>query len=348
MFLLQKEINSFNTYYFMRILFILTCLSLNTFACDICGCFMGITPYDNQSQVSLYHRYRVFNGYRSHEQKGVFFPAGAYKVMHGGNDSLLPVGYTKKYSTNDFESYKVFELRAKYFIHNRIELNAIIPLNSNKSKEDSIYKEHVGLGDPTFFVGYHLIKRVNYEKFQNRLIVGSGVKLPSGNYYAKDENNTRLPFLMQPGTGSVDGFFYLNYLFGYRKFGFSINSVYKVNGQNFYKERVANSTSNYLNLFFKFKVNDFIFIPAIQSYYENTKGLYINSQLQKGTAMNCLLTGPGLDLYYKNISFSTAFQFKAYEKLDGDNLNSKGRLVIGLTYNFNQRKYLLRKREEAD
>ncbi len=330
----------------MRILVILTCLSLNTFACDICGCFMGITPYDNQSQLSFYHRYRVFNGYRTYDQKGTFFPVGAYKVMHGSHDSITPTGFTRVYSSKDFESYKVYELRAKYFIHHRIELNAIIPINSNKSKEDSLTRQYTGLGDPTFFAGYHLIKKVDYEKFQHRLIVGSGIKLPSGNYYAKDENKNRLPFLMQAGTGSVDGFFYANYLYGYRKFGFSINSVYKINGENYYKERIANSTSNYLNVFFKFKVNDFIIIPSVQSYYEYTKGHFINKDLQKGTSMNCLLTGPGLDLYYKTFSLSTTFQFKAYEKIEGNNLNSKGRFVVGLTYNFNQKKYLFKKKEE--
>ena len=46
-------------------------------ACDICGCFMGITPYDNQSGFSLMHRYRIFNGYQEYGQRPHVFPAGA-------------------------------------------------------------------------------------------------------------------------------------------------------------------------------------------------------------------------------------------------------------------------------
>ena len=46
-------------------------------ACDICGCFMGITPYDNQSGLSLMHRYRIFNGYQALGQAPQFFPGGA-------------------------------------------------------------------------------------------------------------------------------------------------------------------------------------------------------------------------------------------------------------------------------
>jgi hypothetical protein len=87
----------------------------------------------------------------AYDQKGTFFPAGAYKVMHGSHDSILPTGFTRVYSSKDFESYKVYELRAKYFIHHRIELNAIIPINSNKSKEDSMYKPIHWFGRPNVF-----------------------------------------------------------------------------------------------------------------------------------------------------------------------------------------------------
>ena len=324
-------------------LWLFMALGLNATACDICGCFMGITPYDNQSTIGFLHRYRVFNGYRSYEQQSKLFPSGAYKVMHGGNDSVLPVT-PRVYSSKDYESYKVYELRAKYFIHHRVELNAILPFNSNKSKEDSIVYEHTGLGDPTFFAGYHAIKKVNYEAFLHRLILGGGIKIPSGNYYAKDRNGTRLPFLVQPGTGSVDYFVYANYVFGYRKLGFSFNSTYKFNGTNYYKEHIGNSTSNYLNVFFKMKRGNFIFIPSAQLYYEYTKGLYINHSIQRGTQMNCLLGGPGFDLFYKNISLTSAVQFRLFEETEKNNLASAGRVVIGLTYNFNQKKYLLGKK----
>jgi hypothetical protein len=307
---------------------------------------MGITPYDNQSAIGFVHRYRIFNGYRMYDQKSNFFPSGAYREMHGGAP-VSPVVQTKKYSSKDYESYKAYELRAKYFIHKRIELNAIIPVNTNKSKEDTVVLSHTGLGDPTFFAGYHLIKKVDYEKFLHRLIVGGGVKIPSGNYYAKDEDGERLPLLMQPGTGSVDVFSYANYVFGYKKFGFSLNCMYKINGRNYYKEQIGNSTSNYLNIFYKAKTGNFILIPSAQFYYEYCKGLYINRSIQQATGMNCLLAGPGFDLFYKNISLNMAMQFRAYEKVADNDLKNAGRIIVGLTYNFNQKKYLLGRKEAA-
>jgi hypothetical protein len=58
---------------------LLSALLLTTVAraCDICGCFMGITPYDNQNGFSLMPRYRAFNGYRSYGQQPQFFPSGS-------------------------------------------------------------------------------------------------------------------------------------------------------------------------------------------------------------------------------------------------------------------------------
>lgn len=327
----------------LRLFFLIVFVTnlIPSFACDICGSFMGITPYDNQSQLAFYHRYRIFNGYRNYQQHGSFFPSGAYKMMHGGTnnptDSIL-----KNYNSKDYESYKTYELRAKYFIHHRLEVNAVLSISNNKMKEDSIVYNHTGLNDPTFFIGYHVIKKVDTFNLQHRLIIGGGLKLPSGNYYAESTDGKRLPFLIQPGTGSTDVFLYSNYVFGYRNFGLSLNSLFKLNGTNYYQERIGNSSSNYLTLFYKFKKENWIIIPSFQTYYEYTKGLYIKKVLQAGTTMNCLLSGPGIELFYKNISFTSAIQFNVFEKKTTDNLSNKGRIIVGLTYNFNQKKYLIK------
>ncbi|MBS1637956.1 MAG: hypothetical protein JST26_18735 [Bacteroidetes bacterium] len=326
-----------------RLFLILLILAVNPFrgrACDICGGFMGITPYDNQSSICLMHRYRIFNGYRNYNQKSQFFPQGAYyKVAHGGSAAAGDSVITKTYSSRDYESYKVYELRAKYFIHHRVELNAFIPLNDIKSKTNNITTSHIGLGDPSVFAGFHILKP-GEKTWKQRLISGVGIKLPLGNYYAHDQFSNRIPFLLQPGTGSVDGFVYVNYIVSYKKTGFSTNSNFKMNGQNDYQERIGNSFSEFLNVFYRHKFGQVTVIPSVQAYFEYTKGVYVKRQLQPGTKMNSLLIGPGLDLFYKNISINCSFQFCAWEKVEPDDLQNAGRMVIGLCYNFNQTKYM--------
>lgn len=334
-------------------------LLLNTYnlvACDVCGSFMGITPYDNQSAITLMYRYKSFNGYGNSGQSNHLFPQnlrtinsnptntlstinGTQTLRHGSTSSSY---YPPPLTQRDYEIYTILEMRAKYFIHKRVELNAIVPLIMNSGRTNAQTQYVTGIGDITAFAAYHLISKIMTEKFQHRLIVGAGVKLPVGNYYAKDKNGWRYDFLIQPGTGSIDYITYMNYIFGYKKTGASINSTYKINGTNYYNERIANSTTNYLNLFYKFRQDKNLkLIPSLQLNHEYTKGLYINDNYQAETTMNIATTGLGLDVFYKNISINTSFHLPVYEKKSNYNLEMSGKFMIGLTYNFEQKKYLI-------
>jgi len=304
-------------------------------SCDICGNYMGITPYDNKSSISFLHRYRVFNGYRDYQSQSHFFPSSAYRVAHA--DIPVDSTKTKSYSSKDFESYKIFELRFKYFILKRLELNVFIPLLSNKSKTDAEYTSHTGLGDLSFNAGYHLITPKADKTVRHKLILGAGVKMPTGNFYAHDSHSDRLPFEMQAGTGSWDEFVYLNYVFMTKKIGASVSLNYKMNGQNIYKEKLSNSHNDFISIFYKMPIKNILLYPSIQANYEHTKGLTIKSVLQNGTSVNSLLLGPGLDIYYKSISINLAWQFKAYEQVKSGNLKSAGRLSFGLNYSFGKR-----------
>ena len=306
-----------------------------SFACDICGNYMGITPYDNKSSISFLHRYRVFNGYRNYSQQSHFFPSSAYRVMHGGeaHDSTQ----TRTYSSKDFESYKIFELRFKYFVLKRLELNVFLPLLDNRSRTNDVYIHHTGFGDISFNAGYHAITPKADRTIRHKLILGAGIKLPTGNFYAHDANSDRLPFEMQPGTGSVDGFGYINYVFMTKKIGGSISINYKLNGKNIYNEHLGNSHNDYASVFYRLAYKDFSFYPSVQANYEQTNGLYIKDALQQNTEVNSLLLGPGLDIYYKSFSLNLAWQFTVAEKVRDDNLKSAGRISLGLNYSFSRK-----------
>ncbi len=309
-------------------------LSLNSYACDICGNYMGIIPYDNKNSISFLHRYRVFNGYKDYQSQGRFFPKSAYKTMHGANpiDSLS--GSNVTHSSKDFESYKIFELRCKYFVLKRLEVNVFLPLLSNKSKTDDDYTTHTGFGDLSFNAGYHILIPKIDKKYKQKLILGVGIKLPSGNYYAHDSNSNRLPFEMQPGTGSTDGFIYINYVMMTKNIGANVNLNYKINGTNRFKEKLCNSNNDFFSIFYKIKLKKLIFYPSIQANYEFTKGLMIKNKTQDNTGVNSLLVGPGIDVYFKSVSFNIGWQFTAFEQVTTGNLKSIGRINLGLNYNF--------------
>lgn len=323
--------------------------ALPSSACDMCGCYMGITPYDNQSSFGLYHRYRSFNGYGNVGQNNQLFPKSAI-IPTNNTSSTFPIARhgdhgntTPVYSENDYELYSIIELRGKFFIHERIELNGILPFAMNKVRINDTVTDLNSLGDINLYAGYHLIRPDVNKNIQQRLILGTGIKLATGHYYLKDKLGNRVNLLNQPGSGSNDIMIYSSYVIGIKKWGLSTNFSYKINGENYYQEKIGNSITNFTNVFYKIKKGDFIFIPSAQSYFESSSGLFIDDVYQSSTSVKQLMLGPGLDIYYKNWGLNTNFQFTLYEDYHDGNLISGCKFLIGLTYNFNQLKYLFSK-----
>lgn len=314
----------------------------NTLACDQCGNFMGLTPYDNVSQVTLLHRYRMFNGYRTYQQHSAFFVPGAYKTTHNpgvaGGDSVVE---TTTHSARDYESYKVLELRGKYFLGRRLEINAIVPLQQVKTRYDGATNCNTGLADPSFFAGWHVLRRLDDTRLRQRLIVGAGVKIPVGNYRKADAAARRFFLLNQNGTGSWDHFYYVNYLLRGRRLGANVNSLIKFNGSNAFGERVGNSLNQSVSVFAEFSLRQLKLYPALLSSYEYCKGVYTGGDLLPATGMNLLMAGPSVDVMWRSLVINATFQFNARERVSSQSLAAAGRFVVGITWNFAQVRYLI-------
>ena len=312
-------------------------------ACDICGCFMGITPYDNQSGVSLMHRYRIFNGYQQHDQPPQFSPQGAKSFFPSALNDVSPgYNHSHKADPTDFEVFRVLELRGKYFLAKRVELNAFVPYVMNTSQINGEQLNLSGMGDVTLFAGYHLIRAIETAGVQSRLVVGGGLKLPTGDFQRGREPGRRYPALTQPGTGTTDGFVYTNYIGSYQSAGLSLNGSYRRAAANRFDESIAPGFTTFANLFYRLPLGpDWQLYPSAQFFYEKTNGELFEGELTGEHAMNNALLGPGLDVYYKNLLLNTSVQFPVYTATT-DHPASAGRLVLALGYSFKQSKYLLK------
>ena len=320
------------------ILAVLLVINSSAKACDICGCFMGITPYDNQSSVSLLYRYRTFSGYDG--QKHPIFPNGA-KIFPVGNQLNAPIT-NHEGDASDFEAYRALELRGRYFLSRRIELNAIVPYSSNSEKYNGNVSSVAGMGDITAYAGYHLLRKLDQKTVNQRLIVGGGFKLPTGKNDVENTQGIRYNTLTQAGTGSTDGFAYFSYLLGYKKAGLNLSTTYKVNGANKEKEGIANSTSSFVNVFYNVGLNAKIrMVPSAQIAYEYSGGEKYRGEKTGEHVMNNLMTGVGLDVFVKNVGVNLAVQTKGWAAKD-DHPQPAGRLVLGLSYNFNQLYYMVK------
>lgn len=313
--------------------------TLNTFlsySCDICGSFMGITPHDNRSYVQLMHRFRLFNGYRVYNQPSSLVVPGSYwRTLHGDDTTHSAVQGTNPYSTFDYESYKVVELRGKWFFHKRWELSGILPFVENKSRRNNVQINVQSLADPSVMIAYHLVQKLDHPVTRHRLIVGIGFKAGIVPDDKTDLSGKRIDIMLQPGSGSSDVFYYLNYIGLWRNLGWNSNTMLKHSFTNHHSEQFAPAWNQTLVLFYKISVKNVQLMPALNSNFEYTKGVYKAKQLQTGTGMQVIMSGPSVDVVVKRMVISAGYQINVYERLSSaNNLSSASRLFAGLTYNF--------------
>lgn len=304
-------------------------MSTQAIACDICGCFMGITPYLNRNSISLLYRYRSFNGYNG--QPHALFPSGGSFFIPSNSQNSPITNHNG--NPDDYELYRSLEVRGKYFINSRLEVNAILPYVSNSERYNGYTSTISGIGDLNFYAGYHLVQKTE-STFKQQLIAGAGIKLPTGRNDFKNNEGIRYSSLMQGGTGSTDGFVYLNYLVGIGKFGASLNTSYKVNGKNSDEESIANSTTSFLNIFFTQRIGQNVQVmPSAQFFYEYSGGEKYKGVKTGEHVMNNLMGGVGLDVFYKNVALNAGIQKNIWEG-ETDHPMSAGKVHLGITYNF--------------
>lgn len=316
------------------------------FACDVCGCFMGLTPYDNQSNIGLVYRLRTFSGYYGFDRNSSLLPSGSLRT---GNSALhADHNHDEVLNGNDYEEYRVLELRSKFFIHERIEMNLIVPFNFNSMRMNETSHKVSGLGDINLFSGFQVLRKMDMEGWQYRLTLGAGIKLPTGSHDKTNADGERIHLMMQPGTGTTDYFFYGNYTTSMNRWGVSLSGAYKLNGSNSYNEKISNSVNSYGSIFYKAYPGKWIIIPSVQFYYENTAGIRTVEGISPMTSMNVLMAGPGVDVYYNNLQFTLSGLFPVAEEKITGKAASAFKFSAGFIYNFNQRNYPIKKRQQTN
>jgi hypothetical protein len=303
-------------------------------ACDACGSFIGIHPGDRKSYIGLNYRYGSFSG--SETKKSAFFPDGNLRILHGDHHA------NSGNSAEEYEVYRGVELRARYYLHPRVELSIIVPFVFNSAFDNNKQSKNAGLGDVTTLVGYQLIDQANNGALSHRLLLGGGVKWASGNVN-QQLNNERIDLLLQPGTGCTDALLYANYQMGIGKWSCYVLPTYKINGTNRFEEHVSNSTTLFSSVNYQWKESgNFKGLASAQCYYESMNGVLIREVRSKGTTMKGLFLGPGADLFYKRIGCSVSCLWNVYEEQRSNVLASRIRYRVGINWYFNQESFIFK------
>lgn len=318
---------------------ILSALSINSYACDLCNIYVGIRPDDYQSSFGIVHRFRSF------DSDFLATIPGASLEKHGEEFSLEDYSLQEEFNSYDFWF--------KYFLTPRLQLNASITFSDNyMGRNDSMTQSIAGPGDLILMAKYQIYNSKLCEdtsEWTKRLTAGGGIKLPTGTYnktymYYPIESNTKGVYYsdpenhldphMQAGSGSVDFILFLEGVLMRNNWGVSTNMSYKINSRNKNNFKFANRFNLNPSIFFIKDLNKVKIMPTIGAAYESSNRDQWNGDFYRHSGGETLFGNASLTAFYDKISIGMTYFNPIYQNLNDNQIQNKMRLITELNYYF--------------
>lgn len=301
----------------MRKIFILTFVALTasmrpSSACNVCGCGVGNYHYGILPQYA-----KNFAGLR---------------YRHSSYTSTLDASHN--YS-NSYETFHTAELWGRFYPAKKVQAFIFVPFNFNEREEGRQIKSLNGLGDIVVSANYNLINTYDSVNavFKHNLLVGGGLKLPTGEYRAL-ENGLTVNQNFQLGTGSVDFLFNLIYTVRYDDFGLNTEASYSLNTTNKDEYRFGNATRMGLTAFYVLRSGALTIMPNIGmsgEFFEDNKQF---GQPFPDTGGWASLYNAGAEIYYRSIALGIFYSRPGRQALFNDLVKADDRVSMHVTFMF--------------
>ncbi|MEO9531350.1 MAG: hypothetical protein ABJG68_11485 [Crocinitomicaceae bacterium] len=307
------------------ILLSLILISFQSFACDNCNVYMGLSPNDDKNMAGVYYRSRLMMG--AYNFYGL---QTMQKHAAHGNDPAFWGNQVSEY-------FNTIELRGEFLIKKRWRTTVIVPYVINTQTLDETRRYLIqGMADPIVLQGYQLLnpyKLCTKDDVVQRLEIGGGLKVPVG--AINKEVNGLYPNLdLQPGSGSLDGLIYAKYIFKYKGFGVAANTNFKFNGKNKDPYRYGNTFNSTINFFYQTKIKETTFMPMIGVNLERA-AFDESTEVHYDTGGSAYFAQLGLKVFLKNFVIFGEFQKAISNQMNGySQLINKQKLNLGLAYKF--------------
>jgi hypothetical protein len=298
-----------------KIVFIISFLfSLNTSACDVCGCgngssFFGILPQSHFKFGGLRYQTKTFDSHF--------------------NSNLLR-------TEENFQSIEPW-LRLYPIKKTQLILMGSVHSNTQTIMASGERKTLSGIGDLSALAHYNVVNTF-FDSTAHTLdhiwLLGGGIKLPTGKFdYTMSQDEVANPNF-QLGTGSVD--YIINSIYTVRKnnIGLNLDLSYKINGTNRNHYKFANKSRVIVNGFMQLTAGDFTFLPnlgVLGEYNGHDKQNGIDNQFSGGYLTTAML---GSEVYYKKITAGFSLQKPLAQDLSGSQLKLRNSFMCHLTLLF--------------
>jgi hypothetical protein len=303
----------------MLALFFLLFVIQDSWSCDICGCgvgsyYIGILPDFNKKIIGLRYRYSQM---RSH-------------IGINGSTTYL--------TTN--EQYQTVELWGAWNLGKKFRFMANIPQHFNMRTNLSGINRKSGLGDISFIAFYRLLNKRTVVKNKKLLVqslwIGTGLKLPTGEYNPADKQNSNTETnLFQLGTASLDYSLNLMYDIRYQDAGFNLNSSYKINSENQYGYSYGNKFNLSAQVYYKCKLDKHLSVAPNAGILFETSNNDIDQTIPvDASGGQIVLSTFGTEAIYKKITFGLGFQTPVSQQLANGMASSGNRFYGHISFLF--------------
>lgn len=287
-------------------------------ACDICGCgvgnnYVGILPEFRKHTIGM--RYKTSSIYTN-----------------------LGIGAMPTYMTNK-EVYNTIELWGGFKLSNKLRLIASVPYSFNHRNTSTGTRSKTGIGDINGLLFYELIntrRTTNQSKlFISTLWIGTGLKLPTGQYNAVDKNTINSNNLFQLGTGSIDISISAMYDLRLQDAGINFNGQYKINSANRYDYRFGNKLTISSQLYHKFRIaNQLTIAPSVGLLIEQSALDYDQKEAVDISKGKLTLGTFGFEANINKMALGFNWQSPLYQKMGMGTIQANNRSMIHLSYLF--------------
>lgn len=293
---------------------VLVCLSLPASACDICGCSGG-----GNSLGLLPLMPRHFAGFRWQTQ--------AFNSDAHGNEP------------NSVERFSSLELWGRWNPHRRIQIIGTLPFQFNQRRFDTGKELNLnGFGDATLLAQFSLLdpaRQANH-KWQQTMLLGGGVKLPTGKtgFRDPDTETGTLPPALQPGSGSLDVLVSGMYALRHNNWGVSLDGAYHFMGSASEGYRFGNRLNSSFRVFVSKKVSKTSFLPYAGASFDHRNTDTENGARVDDTGGWATFGMLGTEVFSGNFAFSLGWQIPLTSDFANGHVKPQSRLSASAVFLF--------------
>jgi len=276
--------------------------------CDACGC--------SASGGSM-----GFNSMLSEQFLGVRYMYQHYKSKDGVFNNSPWID----------ENFSTAQLWGRIPVNKKIEVMIMVPYHFLNREKASGNQTLDGMGDVTVMAFYNVLLTMNDSaSFHHKILLGAGVKAPTGKFDNKNNGSVNPSF--QLGTGSWDYNVAAEYIMRKDKLGLNSTVGYIVKTENDKKYQFGNQLNYGSTLFYTAAVNNVNIVPQLGVAGETYQANKDYSEEVPYTKGDIFFGKIGVEIGYKKFSAGVNAMLPINQNLTGGRVEADYRVAFNINY----------------